>query len=150
MAQVVSAVAVATAYDGDRPVGQTVSSFMSVSLTPPTGLISLHQCSRLRPLAAEGKILGLNVLGATQRPIAEAFAKRASAQFDHIAWDIRDGAPRLLERHGWVALRLARIIEVEDHSLLIGGVVSCEPGAGKPLTHWRRGYGVHAPGVPLT
>ena len=143
MGNVAAAVSVVTTLVDDVPYGTTVSAFASLSMEPPMLLVSLMRASRLLSVLRPGAAVGVNVLGAGQGDVAQLFAERRDDKYDHVAWDVADGAPRLHDQHAWVALRVARLVPAGDHTLVLGDVVNAISDAGTPLVYHRRSFGTH-------
>ena len=77
---------VTTVDDQDRPVGVTVSSFSSLSLSPPMVLWCIAADARSADTFANGARFAAHVLAHDQWPLAERFATRGSDKFDRINW----------------------------------------------------------------
>jgi len=79
--------------------GMTVSSFTSVSLTPPQVLIALAQSTRTHALVKASRTFGVTVLGANQRVISDRFAGRQPDNEDRLSelktFSLVSGAPLL-------------------------------------------------------
>ena len=70
-----------------RPIGLTVSSFNSVSLTPPLVLWSLSLGSSSQPYFDTAVDYAINVLAADQIELARLFSTRPLAErFDGVEW----------------------------------------------------------------
>lgn len=108
--------------------GLTISSFVSLSLSPPQILFCLSQSSHTLPFFDTGFSFAVNILSADQSDLCHHFAKdHASAVPTH--WD--DLAPT---RHGGSGCRLLKgalshiICKVEarhssgDHTIIVGTV----------------------------
>lgn len=65
-----------TAMDGTRPHGITVSDLASLSMAPPSLLVSLDQGSDLLALIRETGLFGVNILGSDQSSLASCFARK--------------------------------------------------------------------------
>jgi flavin reductase (DIM6/NTAB) family NADH-FMN oxidoreductase RutF len=143
MRNVAAAVAVVTTFDGDRPVGTTVSAFTPLSMDPPLLLISLDNTSRLLATVALGQAVGVNVLGVDQRDLASQFAQRGVDRWRGVEWRREDGAPALADRHAFVGVTVDQLISAGDHTLLIGAVTASAWAHGSPLTYWQRSFGTH-------
>ncbi|WP_217211494.1 flavin reductase family protein [Streptomyces sp. AC550_RSS872] len=150
MSTVVSPVAVATAMDGSRPHGTTVSAFVSLSLTPPMVLVSLDNRSQLLAVIRRTGRLGLNILGAHQADLALAFARSGPDKFDGVTWSPSQDRPRLPGSAAWIAAKAGEYVTAGDHTVLLAHVVTAEPGEGdpadlSPLTYHQRSFGTHTP-----
>lgn len=141
----VTGIAVVTALSPDGPVGFTCQSFTSLSLDPPTILISVARTSRTFSTIALHKKFCVNILGAGSAHIAYDFAFMDPAiRFSAHSWNSTGaGNPVLEASMAWLDCELVRSIEVEDHLVVIGRVVSL--GGSKeykgPLTYFRGSFG---------
>lgn len=148
MAQVPASVAVVTTFADGVPHGTTVSAFMSISVDPPTLLVSLGNTSSLLSKLAPGSQLGVNVLTLHQADVAAHFARK-DKDSTQVEWELPDGEPpRLPGSLAWIALTITELIAVKDHTLVIGTVDTARAAAGPPLLYRQRTYGTHAPATP--
>ena len=74
MAAMASTVSLVTARRGDERIGRTVTSVMSLSINPPTILISIDILSRLADLIAKTGGFSFAMLADDQSEVADAFA----------------------------------------------------------------------------
>ncbi|MEV5807242.1 flavin reductase family protein [Streptomyces parvulus] len=148
MSGVCAPVTVVTATDADgRPHGSTVSSFASLSLSPPLVSFALMRSSRLLPHLPRGARVGVNILGAHQQSLASTFARRhqgPGSKFDDVIWTARTGLPHLPGSAGWTAGRVERHVDGGDHVLLVVGVEEAESMPAPPLVYARRTFGTHS------
>jgi flavin reductase (DIM6/NTAB) family NADH-FMN oxidoreductase RutF len=144
MAGVPTPVSVVTTLDGGRPYGTTVSAFTSLSMSPPMVLVSLDRRSGLLARLEEGSPFGLNVLGVGQAHLATRFARSGPDGFTDVPWRAEAGAARLAGSPGWLACRVARLVDGGDHVVVLGDVLAASPAAGAPLTYHARTFGTHA------
>ncbi|WP_029432021.1 flavin reductase family protein [Blastococcus sp. URHD0036] len=144
MAGVPTPVSVVTTLDAGRPYGTTVSAFTSLSMSPPMVLVSLDRRSGLLARLAESRPFGLNVLGHGQADLALRFARSGPDGFDDVAWRAEAGAARLLGSPGWLACRVARLVDGGDHVIVLGDVLVANQAEGAPLTYHARTFGTHA------
>lgn len=143
MGNVAAAVSVVTTLDGGTPHGTTVSAFASLSMEPPMLLVSLDRTSNLLARLRVGSIVGVNVLAAHHDQIGLRFAGKGDDKFVDVPWQLEDGAPALVDRHAWVALRVATLVEAGDHVLVLGDVLNANTSGQRPLTYWQRTFGTH-------
>ena len=81
-----------------HPVGVTVSSFNSVSLTPPLVLWSMALSAASLPVFQHCSHYAIHVLSASQKPLAELFARKGVDRFANTAWrSSAQGVPLLSE-----------------------------------------------------
>src|SRR5579871_2853076 len=141
-------IAVVVAEAGERRAGLTISSLVSVSLSPPLVSISLARSASLfEPLRDAGEWF-VSILAADQAHLAQHFARSVPpiALWDGIA--VREHDPRLLAgAAGWLAVRTVDSLVTGDHVLFVGAVESVElgPGTGS-LIHRDRRYLAVEPG----
>ncbi|GAA2261749.1 flavin reductase family protein [Streptomyces amakusaensis] len=142
-------VAVVTTEGPRGPHGMTVNSLLSVSLDPPTLLISLKRGSRT--LAAVERTGGftVNVLADGQRPLADRFTGRREPGEEEFAGlrprPSADGAgPELEGSLAVLTCRTAEHVQVADHTLVIAEVTRVRlpdgTGPGGPLLYADRRY----------
>jgi len=138
-------VSVVTARDGEVVAGLTVNSLLSVSLEPPTLLVSLTNEADTTPVIERSRRFGVSLLSAAQQSLSERFA-RAVPPAEKFA-----GVPVHASPHGIPLLdgalatfecALERSIPAGDHHLLLGRVLAAENGPDAlPLTFYRSRYG---------
>jgi flavin reductase (DIM6/NTAB) family NADH-FMN oxidoreductase RutF len=148
MRSLASGVAIIAAGEGEARVGATVSSLASLSLTPPTLIISLSRTSStLAGLRAAGAF-SANVLAARHEHLADRFSGRSGLQgarrFEGQRWAAGvTGAPMLADALASFDCVVEEVIERHSHSIVLGSVVAIAEGPDEPaLVHWR---GVFAP-----
>jgi flavin reductase (DIM6/NTAB) family NADH-FMN oxidoreductase RutF len=113
---------ITTGVDG-HAVGATVNSFTSVSLDPPLVLFCIHRESRLRAELREAGRFGVNFLARRQERLARAFAKRLTANFEHVAHHHSAlGVPILSEALAYLACDIVDEFPGGDHTIVVGAV----------------------------
>ena len=135
-------VSVVVAESGGRKAGLTVSSLVSVSLTPPLVSISLARSASLFEVLDEAEDWGVSILGRDQEGLAQHFARSVPpiVQWDGIA--VRDDDPRLLAGAvGWIVARTVDRHPAGDHVIFVAAVESLEPGPGQGGARLRRPRG---------
>lgn len=143
MRRFTTGVTVVTTFDSDMTlVGSTASSFTSVSLDPPLVLVCLnHESRTYRHCVQQGRY-AINILGADQEAIAQAFAVRGSNRADICVWrGGSQGLPLLEGAHAALECSLEQQVRVATHVILIGRVVgftlaSEGQGQGQPLVFY--------------
>lgn len=132
-------VAVLTALDEHgRVCGMTVNSFVTVSLSPPTVLVSVMPGRMHRAISATSRYC-VNVLPDHGRDLSRHFASQPNtgARPDY---DIVDGLPRLSGCVAWFACEVTRHVDVSDHTLIIAEVSACGHGDTSPLVFFSSRY----------
>ena len=142
-------VVVVTAPDtpnGDGPRGITVSSFMSVSLAPPTVLVSIMQTSRTHDLIDAGRFV-VNVLSDRQGEVSDHFANPDLSSAQHFQGRVSshrfgsDTPPALDGCLGYLLCKVVERVPLADHTLFIGEVEKADLGEeGTPLIFCSRRY----------
>ncbi|WP_258563201.1 flavin reductase family protein, partial [Streptomyces phytophilus] len=128
------------------PHGMTANSLLSVSLHPPTLLISLQRGSRTQALIQETGAFTVNILAAGQHALADRFTRRDTFGTDEFAGvDHRPspcgGGPELAGSAAVLSCRTTRQVEVADHTLIIAEVTAVRAGGpGEPLLYLDRRY----------
>ncbi|MEU9609241.1 flavin reductase family protein [Streptomyces sp. NPDC048057] len=142
-------VAVVTTQSDQGPHGVTVNSLLSVSLDPPTLLISLKRGSRTEDAIRRTGSFTVNVLSAGQHELADRFARpRApgAAEFAGVRHrpSTHGGGPELEGSAVVLACRTTRCIVVADHTLIVARAAvrrpPCAGDPGGPLLYVDRGY----------
>ncbi|MDV2476707.1 flavin reductase family protein [Rhodococcus zopfii] len=144
MAAVCTPVAVVTAMDGARPHGTTVSAFASLSMSPPSVLVSLDRGSDLLGLVLASGRFGMNVLGSGQSALAAQFARKGPDKFQDVSWSVDGDVPRIADVPHWIAAEVMETLEVADHTVVFGRVVDIASETIPPLTYHGRIFGTHA------
>ncbi len=138
-------VAVVTAREGADLAGLTANALLSVSLEPPTLLVSLSTDADTTPVAERSGRFGVSLLRADQQALSERFARPVPSAEKFTGLDVHEGEGGVPLLDGVLATfvcRLERSIPVGDHHLLLGRVVTVERlGDGLPLTFYRSRYG---------
>jgi 3-hydroxy-9,10-secoandrosta-1,3,5(10)-triene-9,17-dione monooxygenase reductase component len=137
-------VSVVTAREGAVDAGLTVNAFLSLSIAPPTLLVSLTHEADTTPIIERTRRFGVSVLAADQREISERFARTTPAEekFRGLAVHRAPNGVALLD--GALAAWECQVTEripLLDHVLLVGQVVHQEVGRdAEPLLFYRSGY----------
>lgn len=108
------------------PVGLTVNSFNSVSLTPPLVLWSLAHRAVSFGLFMQASHYAINVLTVEQREMAERFATRGANRWAGVVWQPgRSGMPVLAGAAAVFECASRSRYPEGDHTILVGEVVRC-------------------------
>ncbi|MDO1558722.1 flavin reductase family protein [Brevundimonas sp. 2R-24] len=134
-------VCVVTADSAEGPLGLTVNSFTSVSLTPPLILWCLEETSARWPAFATAERFAVHVLGAEQAALAERFATGiCRLESDELEPRV-DGEPPLMPG------ALTRLIctttertQAGDHLIVLGRVDRWETRPGDGLVFYKGWY----------
>jgi len=125
--------------------GMTVSSFTSVSLSPPMVLVSIERSVRTHQLVSESGIFGVSILAEGFQEISDRFAGRDTEvenRFDGLeTFTLETGAPLLTVGLANFDCRVISQHLAGNHTLFIGQVVAVRRRAvGNPLIYYDRHY----------
>ena len=123
------------------PVGITVNSFNTVSLSPPLVLWSLSLHAASFDAFVQSSHFVVNVLGRHQIALSERFATTGGDKFAGVAW--RTGLADMPFLDGTAARFTCRNVHRYpggDHLIFVGEVVAFERGARAPLVYANGGY----------
>lgn len=146
MRQLVGGVSVITVGRGDEVTGMTVTSLASLSINPPSVIVSLNRNASSWPILHRERVFGANLLAADQIDVAERFAGkgglRGAERFAGADWRRHvTGVPLLVGALATLDCEVEEIIERHSHGIVIGRVVHVElaPQAAA-LAYWHGGY----------
>jgi flavin reductase ActVB len=138
-----SVVLVTTWLDG-QPWGLTVSACCSVSMAPPTLLVSLGQHTASAAAIRENGRFGVGILGEDQHHVARFGSRPGAPKFvsEYCAPPSGCNAPVVADAVAHIDCALAQAIEVADHLVFVGEVsrVVLHPGADRPLVFFARDF----------
>ena len=146
MRQLTGGVSVITAGRGRDISGMTVTSVSSLSVDPPTLIVSVNRGASSWPLLQRYCHFGVNILTSDQIDIAERFAGKGglkgSERFAGAEWTTRaSGVPLLVGALAAIDCEVEEIIERHSHAIVIGRVrdlqVSSRTAA---LAYWHGQY----------
>lgn len=134
-------VAIVTAWDGNAPVGMTVSTVTSHSVAPPTLSCDLALDSATLAVIRSTGGYAIHLLAEDQADLAVRFAARATDRFAGTDWWRWHGLPVLPGVLARFACELHTDIEIGDHALVLGTVTDLDVDpTRRPLVHHRRGF----------
>lgn len=129
-------VTVVTAMLDGTPRGLSVNAFASVSLEPPTVLVSVSRASRSYRALVRAEVIGINLLSETQEAVARTFAGKAEDKFSDVAWSCGPcGAPLLAGASAQFEVATENLALASTHVVIIGRVVSCAHFEQPPLLY---------------
>lgn len=144
MACMASSVCLVTVRQGDKQLGRTVTAVLSLSLEPPSVLVSIDAASELAKAVIQAKGFSFSLLSSAQRDIADAFAGHVAPQDrfkigDWAQWP--SGHPKLGAAVIGMDCQLGNYINMGDHLLFVGYATSVETDAhSEPLVWHKRKY----------
>jgi 4-hydroxyphenylacetate 3-hydroxylase, reductase component len=138
-------VSVVTAHADGVDAGLTVNAFLSVSLRPPSVLVSLSTDADTVPVIERSRRFAVNLLAAGQRALSERFAQvtPSAEKFRGVPVHRAPGGIALLDGTlGAFTCRVVASTPQFDHLLIVGEVDHQEVGVeGWPLVFFHSGYG---------
>jgi len=146
MRELASGVALVTTGNGETRAGCTATALCSLSLEPPSLIVSISRTSAtLARLRANGAF-GVSILPAAHEDLASRFAGRGgvhgAARFAGANWiTLATGSPLLEDALTAIDCSVEDIIERHTHAIVIGDVKAIRRNAGAAaLLHWRGRY----------
>jgi 3-hydroxy-9,10-secoandrosta-1,3,5(10)-triene-9,17-dione monooxygenase reductase component len=135
MRHLVGGVSIITAGTGEARTGLTVSSAVSLSVSPPTMLICVNRNASAWPVINAERHFCVNVLGSGHAPIADRFAGRGGAEgaerYKGARWRrFVTGALGLEDALAVIDCAVEEIIERHSHGIIIGGVQAIHVAGG--------------------
>lgn len=135
-------IAIVSCFDeSQRPQGMTVSSFTSISLNPPTVLVSLRPGRTHRLIRRRG-CFGVSVLSGDQERLSRHFSGGVQEGLE-VDWVEMASAPVLRDALAWFACEVDSVLQVHDHTLFVARVLDCSHANGRPLMYYASRY--HCP-----
>lgn len=125
--------------------GMTVSSFTSVSLTPPLVLASIQKHTRTYEVADLSGAFAITILADNQQDVSDRFAGRFGEEeerFSNLETEVLlTGSPLLVGGLAYIDCKIYSRIDLETHALFIGEVVAVQDLPPlKPLVYFDRAY----------
>jgi flavin reductase (DIM6/NTAB) family NADH-FMN oxidoreductase RutF len=146
MRQLTGGVSVITAGKGRDISGMTVTSVSSLSVDPPSLIVSLNRGSSSWPLVKRYGFFGVNILTSDQIDIAERFTGKGGLKgadrFAGATWITRaSGVPLLDGALAAIDCEVEEVIERHSHAIVIGRVLDVAVSARTAaLAYWQGQY----------
>lgn len=127
MRHLVGGVSVITAGRGEDTTGMTVTSVTSLSIEPPTLIVSVNLRSSTFPVLRRYGFFGVNILTSDQLDIAERFSGKnglkGRERFVGGEWITRAAsAPLLVGALAAIDCEVEEVVERHSHAIVIGRV----------------------------
>jgi flavin reductase (DIM6/NTAB) family NADH-FMN oxidoreductase RutF len=125
MRHLVGGVNIITVGRGRDITGMTVTSVASLSVDPPSLIVSINRSASSWPLLKRDGFFGVNILNADQIDLAERFAGKGGVtgadRFASAEWITRvSGAPLLADALAAIDCEVEHIVERHSHAIVIG------------------------------
>jgi flavin reductase (DIM6/NTAB) family NADH-FMN oxidoreductase RutF len=124
----------------------TVTSVSSLSVDPPTLIVSINRESSSWPLLKTSGFFGVNILNADQLDVAERFSGKdglkGAARFAGAQWvALASGVPLLAGALAAIDCEVEDIVERHSHAVVIGRVLDMRLSPrGAALAYWQGQY----------
>jgi len=126
--------------------GMTVTSVSSLSVEPPTLIVSINRESSSWPLLKRYGFFGVNILTADQLDIAERFTGKdglkGADRFAGAEWVTRaSGVPLLVDALAAIDCEVEHVVERHSHAIVIGRVLDMQVSSRTAaLAYWQGQY----------
>jgi flavin reductase (DIM6/NTAB) family NADH-FMN oxidoreductase RutF len=133
--------AVTTGHGGGR-FGILATAVSSLSFEPPSLLVCVNRAASLHAPLAEAQVFCVNVLGLSNRDVAEHFMNGAGGdRFAVGEWEETHGVPVLATAQSSLVCRTAHRHDFGTHSIFIGELIAAKHRQdATPLTYFDRHY----------
>lgn len=135
-------VAVVALRDGDRPVGFTATSVVSVSADPALLTFSIAGTSSSWPALARAGSVTISFLAARQVDVSARFATSGVDRFAGVGWHwLPTGEPVLDDSLAWIRGDVVERVPVgASHLVVVHARETARGRAGAPLVYHDRAY----------
>ena len=146
MRRLAGGVSVITAGRGRDISGMTVTSVSSLSVEPPTLIVSVNRSASSWPLIQRHGFFGVNILNADQLDLAERFTGKGglkgAERFAGAEWFARaSGVPLLSSALAAIECEVEEAIERHSHAVVIGRVLDVQVSPrSAALAYWQGQY----------
>jgi flavin reductase (DIM6/NTAB) family NADH-FMN oxidoreductase RutF len=146
MRHLAGGVSVITAGRANDITGMTVTSVSSLSVDPPTLIVSINRDSSSWPLIKRLGFFGVNILTADQLDVAERFTGKGGLKgadrFAGAEWFTgASGVPLLAGALAAIDCEVEDIVERHSHAIVIGRVLDVQSSTRTAaLAYWQSQY----------
>jgi flavin reductase (DIM6/NTAB) family NADH-FMN oxidoreductase RutF len=146
MRHLTGGVSVITVGQGEDINGMTVTSVLSLSVDPPTLIVSVNRNASSWPLLERHGFFGVSILTSDQLDVAERFSGKdglkGAARFAGARWFTRmTGVPLLAGALAAIDCEVEDIVERHSHAIVIGRVLDMELSSrSAALAYWQGQY----------
>ncbi len=135
---------VTSAFQG-KTHGMTVSSFTSVSATPPVVCVSLNNQARTHQLIEQSGVFGVTILEESQGAVSDCFAGRVSEDGDRFSgipvFTMETGSPLIQGGIAFFDCKVVQKIKFGQNTVFFGEVQALRyQQSGNPLLYTNRAY----------
>ena len=135
-------VAIVTTQHLGKPVGVTINTLTSVSLTPPLVLFCLGKRRIAFPAFFENTHYAIHILSADQKELCKAFSLSSSDPWEELSYELSpNGCPLISDSLGILQCRREDTYSGGDHMIFLNHVEEVRwedhPGKKDPLVYFR-------------
>jgi flavin reductase (DIM6/NTAB) family NADH-FMN oxidoreductase RutF len=135
---------VTSAYQGEQH-GMTVSSFTSISATPPMILVSLERGARTHALIQQSGFFGITLLTTQQEALSDRFAGRTGLESDRFSgletFHLVSESPLLPGGLAHLDCRVVNSFQAGTSTVFLAEVMAAQSAeSGEPLVYTNRTY----------
>jgi flavin reductase (DIM6/NTAB) family NADH-FMN oxidoreductase RutF len=150
MRQMAGGVSVITAGIGDERTGLTVTSAISLSMSPPTMIVCVNRAASAWRIIRARRHFCVNALADHHQAVADRFAGldgiKGAVRYSGANWSaLATGALALDDSIASIDCEVEEIVERHSHAIVIGAVRAVTAHGGKPLLYSQSQYGAFAP-----
>lgn len=131
---------------GERRAGMTVNALFSLSISPPSVVVSMQKGAESTKLLKESRLAALSFLSGGQERLSELFSRHDSTSEKFgggVFHPGSNGQPVLDDSIASIELEVTDIFPVEDHELFVCRVTSVDHYDDRmPLIYWGGRYGL--------
>ncbi len=132
--------AVTTTYDG-RDYGILATAVSSLSFAPPSLLACINRDASLHEPLAKAERFCVNILGLSNRDVAEHFMIPTEERFAVGEWEYHQGVPVLTNAQSSLICTVADRHQFGTHTIFIGELIEANHRQdATPLTYFDRNY----------
>ena len=137
MSHFTTGVAVITTQHQGKPVGVTINTLTSVSLTPPLVLFCLGKRRVVFPAFFESPHCAIHILSSSQEDLCKSFAHSSSHPWERMTYEMsKSGCPLIPHSLGILQCRREQTYAGGDHAIFLNHVEDI---------HWEDGHEEKAP-----
>ena len=143
MRQLASGVSIITGGTGEAPVGLVATAVCSVSVEPPTLLVSISRTASAYPVIEASGRLCVNILGTGHDELVARFTSsdRRAERFTGASWRLRPDAPPVLgDALAAFDCRVVERFSYATHVIFFARPEQVLVGEGDPMVHFDRGF----------
>jgi flavin reductase (DIM6/NTAB) family NADH-FMN oxidoreductase RutF len=143
VSQFATGVTIVTTTIDNKPLGITINSFSSVSITPLLISFCLHKLSSIYEDFIKENHFSINILAHDQLELCQIFTKTYNVDWNLIDYKISDitNTPILNNISAFLECKKFKLVDAGDHTIIIGEVINCDISGKESLIYYNRKFG---------